>query len=62
MQTGHQCANIQAAAEQVNETYIFIDPDTMEGGAGCDGHPNAATQQLMANVVGPAVKSMLKGE
>jgi lysophospholipase L1-like esterase len=62
MQTGHQCANIQAAAAQVSETYIFIDPDTMQGGSGCDGHPNAATQQLMANIVGPAVKTMLKGK
>lgn len=60
MAAGHQCANIQAAAAQVGVEYLFIDPDTLSGGYGCDGHPNAATQQLMANVVAPAVKNMLR--
>jgi hypothetical protein len=59
MQTGPQCANIERAARLAGVHYVFIDPDTLSGGYGCDGHPNAATQQNIANVVAPAVKSML---
>lgn len=59
MQTGNQCANIQRATQLAGVNYVFVDPDTLSGGYGCDGHPNAATQQNIANVVAPAVKSML---
>ena len=59
MQTGRQCANIATAAQQAGVNYVFIDPDVFTGGYGCDGHPNAQTQQLMANIVTPAVKTML---
>ena len=57
---GPQCANIQQAAQQAGVNYVFIDPDTLSGGYGCDYHPNAATQQNIANVVVPAVKSWLQ--
>lgn len=56
---GHQCANIKTGAAQAGVEYVFIDPDTLSGGYGCDGHPNAVTQQLIADVVAPAVKNML---
>lgn len=59
MQAGPQCANIQRGAQLAGVNYVFIDPDTLSGGYGCDGHPNAATQQNIADVVTPAVKSML---
>ena len=58
MAAGNQCANIKAATQQVGVNYVFIDPDTIVG-YGCDGHPDQATQQLMAGVVTPAVKEML---
>lgn len=59
MQTGPQCANIQKGAQLAGVNYVFIDPATQNGGYGCDGHPNAATQQNIADIVAPAVKSML---
>jgi lysophospholipase L1-like esterase len=59
MQTGRQCANIATAAQQAGVNYVFIDPNVFVGGYGCDYHPSAQTQQLMADVVTPAVKAML---
>jgi hypothetical protein len=59
MQAGNQCANIQQAAQQAGVHYVYITPDTLSGGYGCDGHPNAVTQQNMADIVAPIVQSWL---
>jgi hypothetical protein len=57
---GNQCANIEKATQQAGVHYVFITPDTLSGGYGCDGHPNTVTQQNMADVVAPVVKSWLR--
>mmetsp|Transcript_20418 Transcript_20418/g.34190 ORF Transcript_20418/g.34190 Transcript_20418/m.34190 type:complete len:565 (+) Transcript_20418:109-1803(+) len=42
--------------------YIFIDPSSLDGGFGCDGHPNRASQQNIADIVTPVVQSMLNSQ
>lgn len=56
---GNQCANIKAAAERTGAVYVFVDPDCYNGGYGCDMHPNAVSQQFIADVIAPALKSIL---
>jgi hypothetical protein len=62
LRAGNQCQNIQAAAAAIGgggATYIDVPVSTTNGGWGCDGHPNVATQQNMADYITPIVKGLL---
>jgi len=56
----NQCSNIATAAHSTGVHYIDIDPSTMSAGYGCDGHPNIADHQLMADLLLGYVRKMLK--
>jgi len=56
---GNQCMNIEEATRKTRTKFISIDPDVYDGGYGCDLHPNALTQQYMADYVAPLIEAML---
>eukprot|EP01038_Epipyxis_sp_PR26KG_P015404 gene15404-20779_t len=56
---GNQCSNIEAAASKTKSHYIRVDPSTYDGGYGCNGHPNIATQQNIAKIVATEIIKVL---
>lgn len=56
---GNQCMNIEDVTRKTQTRYISINPDVYDGGYGCDLHPNAMTQQYMADIVAPLIEAML---
>lgn len=60
MRRGNQCTNIATAAGTAGVHYVDIDPSTLNGGYGCDGHPNVVDHQLMADLLMGYLRKMLK--
>jgi lysophospholipase L1-like esterase len=57
--SGNQCQNIRYASTVADVAFLLVDPSTLDGGYGCDGHPNAVSQQLMADFILPFVQTLL---
>jgi len=63
--SGNQCKNIQQVSYNYKKKnvnfpirYLAVPETIFEGGYGCDGHPNQASQQNIANYLLPTVLEM----
>lgn len=60
LNNGNQCKNTEAAAKQAVVDYVAVPYSTMDGGWGCSGHPNYASQQNIAQYITPVVQKMMQ--
>jgi lysophospholipase L1-like esterase len=55
----NQSCNTMKAAERAGATFFEFNSTVMDGGTGCNGHPNQASMQLMAKAVTPVISKVL---